>query len=112
MTAFAVRQSAAHAQETPVDLGRAAPFAVLGGQTVTNTGPTVVNGDLGVSPGSSVTEFPPGVVNGTIHAADATAAGAQVDLTAAYGRVRVAASMYCPPGANSQALSAAPKTSW
>ena len=45
---------------------------------------TVVNGDLGVSPGSAVTGFPPGVVNGTIHAADATAAGAQVDLTAAY----------------------------
>jgi Ice-binding-like len=84
MSVFAVRQSTAQAQEAPVDLGRATTFAVLGGQTVTNTGPTVVTGDLGVSPGSSVTGFPPGVVNGTIHAADATAAGAQVDLTAAY----------------------------
>ena len=84
MSVFAVRQSTAHAQTPTVNLGRADPFAVLGGQTVTNTGPTVVNGDLGVSPGSAVTGFPPGVVNGTIHAADATAAGAQVDLTAAY----------------------------
>jgi hypothetical protein len=84
MSVFAIRQSTAHAQERPVDLGRAAPFAVLAGTTVTNTGPTVVNGDLGVSPGSAVTGFPPGVVNGTIHAADTTAAGAQVDLTAAY----------------------------
>lgn len=84
MSVFAVRQSTAHAQTPTVNLGRADPFAVLGGQTVTNTGPTVVNGDLGVSPGSAVTGFPPGVVNGTIHAADTTAAGAQVDLTAAY----------------------------
>jgi hypothetical protein len=84
MSVFAVRQSTAHAQTPTVILGRADPFAVLGGQTVTNTGPTVVNGDLGVSPGSAVTGFPPGVVNGTIHAADMTAAGAQVDLTAAY----------------------------
>jgi Ice-binding-like len=84
MSAFAVRQSTARAQPAPVNLGRAAPFAVLAGTTVTNTGPTVVNGDLGVSPGTAVTGFPPGVVNGTIHAGDATAAGAQVDLTAAY----------------------------
>ncbi|WP_221640009.1 ice-binding family protein [Actinoallomurus bryophytorum] len=67
-----------------MNLGTAAAFAVLAGTTVTNTGPTVVTGDLGVSPGSAVTGFPPGVVIGTIHAADATAAQAQLDLTAAY----------------------------
>jgi hypothetical protein len=60
------------------------PFAVLGGSTVTNTGASVVTGDLGVSPGSAVTGFPPGTVTGTIHAADATAAAAQVDLTTAF----------------------------
>ncbi len=61
-------------------------FAVLAGSTVTNTAtPTVVNGDLGVSPGSAVTGFPPGtVVGGTIHAADAVAAQAQSDLTSLY----------------------------
>lgn len=86
MSVFAVRQSTARAQTAPVNLGRADPFAVLAGQTVTNVPAvgTVVNGDLGVSPGSAVTGFPPGVVNGTIHAADTTAAGAQADLTAAY----------------------------
>ena len=68
----------------PVGLGTAGNFGVLAGSTVTNSGPTVVNGDLGVSPGSAVTGFPPGVVNGTIHKADAVAAQAQVDLTAAY----------------------------
>jgi type VI secretion system secreted protein VgrG len=61
-------------------------FAVLGGSTVTNTNtPTIVNGNLGVSPGSSVTGFPPGlVIGGTIHAADVVAAQAQTELTTAY----------------------------
>ena len=67
-----------------IGLGTADAFAVLGGSTVTNTGPSVINGDLGVSPGSAVTGFPPGIVNGTIHAADGVAAQAQADLTAAY----------------------------
>ena len=66
-------------------LGTAQSFAVLGGSTVTNTGPTVVEGELGVSPGSAVTGFPPGiVVGGTIHTADAVAAQAQVDVTTQY----------------------------
>jgi hypothetical protein len=66
-------------------LGTADTFAVLGGTTVTNTGPSVISGDLGVSPGTSVTGFPPGsVINGTIHATDAAAGQAQSDLTTAY----------------------------
>ncbi len=72
------------AGQLPVSLGAASSFAVLGGQTVTSTGLTTLNGDLGVSPGSSLTGFPPGKVNGTIHATDPTAAQAQADLTAAY----------------------------
>ncbi|HEX7832645.1 MAG TPA: ice-binding family protein [Thermoanaerobaculia bacterium] len=68
-----------------IALGTADNFGVLGGSAVTNTGPTVVTGDLGVSPGSSVTGFPPGTVfGGTIHTADAAAAQAQSDLTTAY----------------------------
>ncbi|MBA3435945.1 MAG: DUF3494 domain-containing protein, partial [Chloroflexi bacterium] len=67
-----------------VGLGTARSFAVLAGSTVTNTGPTVVTGDLGVSPGTAITGFPPGLVIGTQHAADAVAAQAQSDLTIAY----------------------------
>jgi hypothetical protein len=67
-----------------VPLGTTSGFTVLAGTTVTNTNATRVTGNLGVSPGSAVTGFPPGTVSGTIHAADAPAAQAQVDLTAAY----------------------------
>ncbi len=70
--------------QAPVSLGTAANFAVLGSSTVTNTGPSVINGDLGVSPGTAVTGFPPGRVNGTVYAANAVAAQARSDLTAAY----------------------------
>src|SRR6476620_8063166 len=57
--------------QAPVGLGTATSFAVLAGSTVTNTGPSVISGDVGVSPGSAVVGFPPGIVNnGTIHAAD------------------------------------------
>ncbi|MFA5993897.1 MAG: ice-binding family protein [Parcubacteria group bacterium] len=59
-------------------------FVVLGGSTVTNTGSSVLTGDLGVSAGSAITGFPPGTTSGTTHSNDAVAIQAQVDLTAAY----------------------------
>lgn len=91
---FAVTQPAG-AAVAPVGLGTARSFAVLAGSTVTNTGPSQISGDLGVSPGSAVTGFPPGIVTGgTIHIADGVAGGAQADLTTAYndaaGRVKTA----------------------
>lgn len=74
----------AFAAEPAVGLGAAGAYSVLGGQTVTNTGPTVLANDLGVSPGTSITGFPPGVSLGTTHTTDANAALAQNDLTTAY----------------------------
>ncbi|MEW2303327.1 ice-binding family protein, partial [Streptomyces sp. NPDC006655] len=80
----AVTPTQANAIATPVPLGTADSFAVLAGSAVTNTGPSVVTGDLGVSPGTSITGFPPGLVNGAQHSADAVADQAQTDLVTAY----------------------------
>jgi cell division septation protein DedD len=83
--ALVIASQPALAQTVPVGLGTAASFAVLAGTTVTNTGPSTISGNLGVSPGTAVTGFPPGIVsNGTIHSADGVAGGAQSDLTTAY----------------------------
>jgi Ice-binding-like/Bacterial Ig domain len=82
---FVAAAFASSAQAASVPLGTAESFAVLAGSTVTNTGPSVISGDLGLSPGTAVTGFPPGTVKaGTIHAADSVALQAQSDLTTAY----------------------------
>ncbi len=68
-----------------VALGTASTFSVLAGSTVTNIGPSAVDGNVGVSPGAAITGFPPGiVVNGTLHAGDPVAALAQTSVTGAY----------------------------
>jgi ice-binding like protein len=69
---------------TQPNLGTADNFAVLAGETVTNNGPSVITGDLGVSPGAAVTGFPPGTVVGAQHKADAVAVLAKTDLVTAY----------------------------
>jgi hypothetical protein len=72
------------AQSAP-PLGAAQTFVVLGAATVTNAGPTVIVGNLGVSPGTAVTGFPPGTISGgTIHSDDPAATSAQADAHTAY----------------------------
>jgi Ice-binding-like len=75
------------AAQTNPSLGTAGAYAVLGASTVTNTGPTVLFGDLGVSPGAAITGFPPGQVTQFTHAADADALGAQNAVTTAYNEL-------------------------
>jgi hypothetical protein len=79
------RASGSQAALDAPSLGVAASFEVLGGSTVTNTGPTTIMGDLGVAPGLAITGFPPGlVIGGATHAGDAAALQAKSDVTAAY----------------------------
>lgn len=76
--------STAQAATAPVLLGTTDPFALLAGSTITNTGNSVINGELGLHPGSAVTGFPPGTVNGAQHLSDAVALNAKTDLVTAY----------------------------
>lgn len=71
----------------PIDLGTSQTYGVLAASAVTNTGPTVVTGDLGVSPQSSITGFtgtPNGLDIGAVHDNDQPASLAQLDLTTAF----------------------------
>src|SRR5450756_1962437 len=71
------------AAQPPVNLGTTASFAVLAGETITNTGPTTITGDVGLSPGSAFVDT--GVtLNGTSHISDAVATQAKTDLVTAY----------------------------
>ena len=67
-------------------LGSAASYAVLAGSTITSTGATTIQGDVGLSPGTSITGMPAGQPSpGTIHSGDPVAALAQADLGTMYG---------------------------
>lgn len=57
-----------------VPLGTASTYAILGASSVTSTGPTGLDGDVGVYPGTTVTGFPPDIVTGLVHLGNGPAA--------------------------------------
>ena len=69
-----------------VNLATAGNYSVLGSQSVTNTGPSILAKSLGVSPGTSITGFPPGIVlaPGVTDNNNPASALGRADLTAAY----------------------------
>ena len=75
----------ANAATPTVGLGTAATYSVLAGTpSITNTGATTIDRDVGIHPASSIIGFPPGIIGGTVHAGDAAALQAKSDLTVAY----------------------------
>jgi hypothetical protein len=66
-----------------INLGSAGNFAVMSTSSTTSTGPVIVNGDVGLAPGTSQ-GIPPAQINGTIHVNDPIITQAQADLLAAY----------------------------
>ena len=81
---FVALPGSAQAPALPIPLGTADSFVVLAGTTITNTGATTVNGDMGLTPGTSVTGMPPLVLNGASHVADTVALAAQADLRTSF----------------------------
>ena len=75
--------------QTAPSFGASQSFAVLGSSTVTNTGSTVITGNVGVSPGSAVTGFPPATnITGLIYSGAPSIAGsAQISATAVYNNL-------------------------
>lgn len=61
-------------------------FGVLAGSTITSSGATIINGNVGLSPGSAITGFPPGIVTAPYETynTDAVASQAKNDLVTAY----------------------------
>jgi len=80
LAAFTITVNDVSAATSP-SLGTAAAFAVLAYSKVANTGPTVVTGDVGLSPttGAAITGFPPGRVFGIIYAVDAAGPAGSVN---------------------------------
>jgi hypothetical protein len=76
------------AAQPTVNLGTTSSFAVLAGSTITNTGPTTINGDaggdVGLSPGTAFTGRADVTLSGAVHLADAVAIQAKSDLVTAY----------------------------
>lgn len=70
--------------QATISLAGASDFAILAGSEITNTGETVITGDIGLSPGTSIGGFPPGILNGTQHINDAIADQAKLDIIDAY----------------------------
>jgi hypothetical protein len=77
-----VSGAAAAAQSVP--LGAADGFAVLAGSGFSNTGPTIVRGDLGTYPTTTEVGTASVTITGTNHAGDAVTQGAKTDLATAY----------------------------
>ncbi len=67
-----------------VALGSVGTYGIMATSAITNTGFSIINGDVSLDPGTSMTGFPPGVVNGSIHINDSFSAQARIDLLTAY----------------------------
>jgi hypothetical protein len=91
--AFFAFLHAVNAAETNVFLNRAAGFAVLAGSSINNTG-TIVQGSIGIAPGTNVVGF----ARRTVQVNTRAATNAQFDLTRAYNEAASRSNATAFPG--------------
>ncbi len=99
VTASSVATCGPATPPSAVPLGTASTYGIMSTSAITSTGPTQINGDVALSPGTSQ-GIPPPQVNGVIHVNDAAAAQAKVDLLIAYNFLKALA-----PGVGPNSLS-------
>lgn len=82
----------------PIDLGQAVDFRVLAGSGITNTGATIIFGDVGSLPTSTITGFGSVALTGTNHGGDAITLAGKADLLTAFndGAGRLPTIIYGP----------------
>ena len=98
----------ASAPATAQILGTASNFAILAATpNITNTGPTVVSGSVGIYPALVINGFPPGGIapgTGVFHVGNVVAMQAQTDTTAAYTTLNGLPSIAIPAQLGGQVL--------
>lgn len=91
LLAIFINPASSNAAAPVLTPGTTTTFGVLAATTITNTGPTVINGtaggNIGLAPGSAFTGSTTVTASGVQHIADATATTAQTDLVTAYNSV-------------------------
>jgi hypothetical protein len=75
------------AAQSAIKIGNTKNFAILAGSTITNTGSTVVYGDIGLFPGTSITGLADIVLDGEVYLTDTDASLAKDALVEAYNDV-------------------------
>jgi hypothetical protein len=92
-SAKAGQKSLCNQDRATVDLGLAAPFAVLATSAVTDAGASQINGDMGTSTGVSLPVYDPYSpetpgLNGALHPNDATAIDARTAAISALTEIK------------------------
>jgi len=83
------------AEQEPPIIGSAETYGIMATAAITNTGNTVINGDVSLDPGTSLTGFPPGEINGVLNVNNTESAQARADLLVGYNYFKA-----LPPGTN------------
>lgn len=87
-----------------IPFSAASSYAIIGASAISNTGSSVLSGNIALTPGSSVTGFPPGTFSGTLNVDNAQAIAAQASAQGAYTSLFSTATTTIPSALDGQTL--------